>query len=205
MGAPRQLVFGTRNRGKVDELRLLLRPHGVRVTSLLDHPDLPDAVEDGDTFEANAVKKALHIVGHLGCPALADDSGLVVDALDGRPGVHSARYGGPGLSPADKNRRLLAELDGVPDARRTARFVCVMAAVAAGGGEPATATGVCEGRILRAPRGAGGFGYDPIFGPDERPGRSMAELDPSDKNAISHRGRATRGILPVLLAMLGVR
>jgi len=200
-----KVVFGTRDRGKVAELALLLEPHGVEVRSLHDYPDLPDAVEDADTFEANALIKARHMVENLGLLGLADDSGLVVDALDGRPGVYSARYGGADLPPADKNRKLLGELIDVPEAERTARFVCVLAAVPAEGGEPRTARGTCEGHILFAPRGEGGFGYDPVFGVDERPGKAMAELDPEDKNRISHRGRAMRALLPELLELLGIR
>ncbi len=199
-----RVVFGTRNRGKVAELRLLLDPYGVEVLSLHDYPDVPDAVEDGETFTDNALKKARHMVDQLGLLGLADDSGLVVDALDGRPGVHSARYGGPGLSAADKNERLLGELADVADGDRTARFVCVLAAVPNDGGVPKVAEGTCEGHILRSPRGKGGFGYDPIFGVDERPGRAMAELDPDDKNRVSHRGRAMRALLPDLLDLLGL-
>lgn len=199
-----EIVFGTRNPGKVREVARLLAPHGVTVRSLLDYPDLPDAVEDGDTFAANALKKAVHIRDNLNTIGLADDSGLVVDALDGRPGVYSARYGGPGLPQPEKNQRLLAELADVPDEARTARFVCVLVA-APPDGTPIQAEGTCEGHILHAPRGKGGFGYDPIFGVDERPGRSMADLAPADKNAISHRGRATQALLPELLALLGVK
>lgn len=197
------IVFGTRNAGKVREVARLLAPYDVQVTSLLDHPDLPDAIEDADTFSGNALKKAQHICDNLGCLALADDSGLVVDALDGRPGVYSARYGGPGLSPADKNRKLLGELADVPDDQRTARFVCVLVA-AQPGSEPRLAEGTCEGHILHAPRGTGGFGYDPIFGPTEAPGLSMAELPPDHKNVISHRGRATAALLPEILELLGI-
>jgi len=197
-----EIVFGTRNPGKVREVERLLAPHGATVRSLLDYPELPDAVEDGDTFEANALKKARHISELLGVVGLADDSGLVVDALDGRPGVYSARYGGPDTTQADKNALLLSELDGVPDERRTARFVCVLAAVRPGQDDPLVAEGVCEGHILLAPRGSGGFGYDPLFGPIEAPGHSMAQLAPEHKNRISHRGRATRALLPALLALL---
>jgi XTP/dITP diphosphohydrolase len=197
------IVFGTRNAGKVREVARLLAPYDVQVTSLLDHPDLPDAVEDADTFAGNALIKAQYICDNLGCLALADDSGLVVDALDGRPGVYSARYGGPGLSPADKNRKLLGELADVPDDHRTARFVCVLVA-AQPGDEPRQAEGTCEGHILHAPRGEGGFGYDPIFGPVEAPGLAMAELPPDRKNVISHRGRATAALLPDILALLGI-
>ena len=197
-----EIIFGTRNPGKVREVARLLAPHGATVRSLLDYPDLPDAVEDGDTFEANALKKARHISDLLGIIGLADDSGLVVDALDGRPGVYSARYGGPDSTQADKNALLLSELDGVPDEERTARFVCVLAAVRPGHPEPLLAEGACEGHILHAPRGSGGFGYDPLFGPVETPGLSMAELPPEHKNRISHRGRATQSILPLLLPLL---
>ena len=201
---PIEVVFGTRNRGKVRELRRLLQRYDIVVHSLHDHPDDPDADDDGDTFAANAVKNARHVGEALGCLGLADDSGLVVDALDGRPGIHSARYGGEGLPQPEKNALLLSELKGVPDERRTARFICVLAAVPVGGGEPLLAEGKCEGRILHEPRGDGGFGYDPLFGVDERPGKAMAELEADDKNRISHRGRAMRGLLPGLLGLLGV-
>ena len=197
------IVFGTRNPGKVREVARLLAPYDVEVTSLLDHPDLPDAVEDAVTFVGNALKKARHICDHLGSLALADDSGLVVDALDGRPGVYSARYGGPGLSQADKNQKLLDELTDTPDDQRTARFVCVLVA-AQPDAEPRHAEGTCEGHILHAPRGDGGFGYDPIFGPVEAPGLSMAQLPPERKNRISHRGRATQALLPHILELLGI-
>lgn len=199
-----RVVFGTRNRGKVAELSLLLEPYGVEVLSLHDFPDVPDVVEDRETFTDNALKKARHMVDQLGLLGLADDSGLVVDALGGRPGVHSARYGGAGMSAADKNQRLLSELADVADERRTARFVCVLAAVPLDGSLPRVAEGICEGRILRAPQGEGGFGYDPVFAVDERPGRAMAELEPHDKNRVSHRGRAMRALLPDLLELLGL-
>jgi len=197
-----EIVFGTRNPGKVREVARLLAPHGATVRSLLDYPDLPDAIEDGDTFEANAIKKARHISDLLDIIAIADDSGLVVDALDGRPGVYSARYGGPDSTQPEKNALLLSELQGVPDADRTARFVCVLAAVRPGHPDPLLAEGVCEGHILHAPRGTGGFGYDPLFAPIEAPGLSMAELPPDHKNRISHRGRATQLLLPLLLPLL---
>ncbi len=204
-----EVVFGTRNPGKVSELAQLLEPYGVTVSSLLDHPDLPDAVEDKDTFAGNAIKKAQHIADLLGCMGVADDSGLVVDALDGRPGVLSARYGGPGLTAAQKNELLLGELEGVAEGQRTARFVCVLAtaqpAAEGGEGQHRLAEGICEGVILDGPRGKDGFGFDPVFGPVERPGQAMAELDPHDKNSISHRGRAARALLPELLVMLGIK
>ncbi len=198
------LVVGTRNPGKVREIARLLAPHGVEVRSLLDHPELPDAVEDAHTFEGNALIKARYIVEQLGLPAIADDSGLVVDALGGRPGVYSARYGGPGTTQADKNALLLSELADTPDDQRTARFMCVLVAVHPDGREPRIAEGTCEGHILHAPRGEGGFGYDPLFGPVEAPGQSMAELAPEHKNHISHRGRATAALLPDILELLGV-
>ncbi len=198
-----RIVFGTRNPGKVREVARLLAPYDVEVTSLLDHPDLPDAIEDADTFLGNALIKAQHICDHLDCLALADDSGLVVDALDGRPGVYSARYGGPGLSQPAKNQKLLGELADTPDPQRTARFVCVLVA-AQPNAQPRHAEGTCEGHILHTPRGDGGFGYDPIFGPTETPGLSMAQLPPDRKNHISHRGRATQSLLPHILDLLGI-
>jgi XTP/dITP diphosphohydrolase len=198
------LIVGTRNPGKVREITRLLAPHGVEVQSLLDHPELPDAVEDADTFEGNALIKARYIVEQLGSPAIADDSGLVVDALGGRPGVHSARYGGPGCSQTDKNALLLGELAGTPDDARTARFMCVLVAVHPDGRDPRIAEGTCEGHILHTARGDGGFGYDPLFAPAEAPGQSMAELAPEHKNRISHRGRAAAALLPHILELLGV-
>ncbi|MCP3138452.1 XTP/dITP diphosphatase [Pyxidicoccus xibeiensis] len=192
-----RLLFATSNKGKLRELRELVGD-AVEVVSLADLPPVPEPEEDAATFEGNAVKKAREYARATGLPALADDSGLCVDALDGRPGVHSARYA-PGDDRA-RYEKLLAELAGVPDARRTAAFQCALALVLPGG-ETKVEVGRCEGRIGHAPRGTHGFGYDPVFVfPDK--GRTMAELTPEEKAAVSHRGAAFRKMRPHLLSLL---
>jgi len=207
VSAPRPLVFATRNKGKLVELRQLLP--GVDVLSVdeaaarIGRP-IPDVVEDADTFVGNASKKAREVARATGLPALADDSGLEVDALDGAPGVYSARYAGEHAGDAANNAKLLATLAGVPAARRTARFrASLVLADTAGalGAEVITADGVCEGVILDAQRGTGGFGYDPLFFVTER-GKTFAELDVAAKSELSHRARAMASIKPKLLAYL---
>jgi XTP/dITP diphosphohydrolase len=181
-----KVVLATRNAGKLREAAAILAPLAeVELVALPDGVALP---EEGDDYEANAVAKAVAAARATGCIALGDDSGLEVDALGGAPGVRSARWGGAGLDDAGRNARLLAALADVAEGARGARFVCV-AALATPGGRVATARGTCEGRILRAARGASGFGYDPLFAVGER---SMAELAPAEKDALSHRGRAFR-------------
>ena len=193
-----ELVVATRNAGKLREIRHLLAGAGIAVLGLDAFPGLPEVIEDGDTFAANAAKKAETIARLTGRSCLADDSGLVVDALDGAPGVHSARYAGGQGDDAANNARLLRELAGVPEERRTAAFCCVMALCSPG--EPTRLfEGRVAGRILDAPRGAGGFGYDPLFlveGHD----RTMAELPLTEKNQVSHRGKALRQVLARLAA-----
>lgn len=187
----KSLVFGSSNAGKVLEVEAILGP-GWLVKSARDFPGFPEVDEDRDTFEGNAAKKAHAFAEYSGSISLADDSGLVVDALDGRPGVYSARYAPTAEARIEK---LLAELKDVPAERRTARFVCVLC-LAAPGGVEFFARGTCEGRIGFAPKGAGGFGYDPVFLlPD---GRSMAELSRDEKSTISHRGVAFREMKKVL-------
>lgn len=180
-----KLVFATRNAGKLREAREILGE--VDLIGAVE-ADLPEVEETGATFEENARLKALAAAAASGLPALADDSGLEVDALGGRPGVYSARYGGPGLDDAGRRRRLLAELEGVPPRRRTARFVCAIA-LARPDGTVAVARGICEGRILEAERGTGGFGYDPVFAPEGHD-RSFGELSAEVKNRLSHRAKA---------------
>jgi len=202
-----RLVFASRNRGKLVELRELLADVEVEVLAIdeLD-AEIPEVIEDGDTFAANASKKALEVARASGLPALADDSGLEVDALDGRPGVYSARYAGESATDRDNNDRLVAELAGVPADRRTARFRSVLAfADTAGrlGDEVLLAEGTCEGRILDEPRGDGGFGYDPLFLVPEL-GRTFAELGVGTKNDRSHRARAMRAMKPQLVAYYGL-
>lgn len=184
----RRLVLATRNAGKVRELVSLLGPLGVEVASLADYPGLPEIPEEGDTFEANAVFKAREVARLTGETALADDSGLEVDALDGAPGVHSARFAGEPKDDAANNAKLLRLLEGVPPERRTARFRCVVA-LATPEGEVYTAEGSSEGVILDRPRGENGFGYDPLFYVPAL-GKTFAELDMEVKNRISHRGKA---------------
>jgi XTP/dITP diphosphohydrolase len=203
----RPLVFATRNKGKLVELRDLLP--GVAVLSIDEAAQrigraIPEVDEDADTFEGNATKKAREVSAATGLPALADDSGLEVDALGGAPGVISARYAGPAANDAANNAKLLAALAGVPPERRTARFHAVLAlADIAGplGDQVLTAHGTCEGIVLDAPRGTGGFGYDPLFLMPEL-GQTFAELGVGTKSDLSHRARAMRAMRPRLLAYL---
>jgi XTP/dITP diphosphohydrolase len=173
----------------------MLEPLGYKVVGTRGMKGF-DVVEDGATFRENAVKKAQALADLTGEPAVADDSGLVVDALGGAPGVHSARWSGvngPGKDAANR-RKLLAELAHAPDEKRTARFVCALAYVTPGR-PPLVVEGKCEGTIGREERGTGGFGYDPLFLVREHPGRTMAELAPAEKNAVSHRGRALEALI----------
>ena len=185
----KKLVFATRNAGKLRELRALVAPLGIEVASVDEVAPVPEVVEDGATFEANALKKARAVVAALGGWALADDSGLEVDALDGAPGVLSARYAGVGHDDAANNAKLVAALADVPDERRTARFRCALALCRPDGTSVVT-TGAVEGGIAREAHGDGGFGYDPYFLVDGTDGRTMAQLGADEKNRISHRGRA---------------
>jgi XTP/dITP diphosphohydrolase len=184
-----RLVLATHNAGKVAELRRILAGFDVELLDASD-VDLPDVDETGATFTANALLKARAGAAACGLPCLADDSGLVVDALGGDPGVRSARYAGPHGDDAANLRLVLERMAGRDD--RTARFVCV-AALASPDGREWTAEGVVEGRLTEAPRGEGGFGYDPIFVPDGDD-RTTAEMPPAEKDVISHRGQAFRAI-----------
>lgn len=193
-GAGRTVIVATANAGKLAEIRHALEPTGWSfVTAAEFGADAPEVEETGATFEENALLKARAYRDIFGMPALADDSGLEVDALGGAPGVRSARYAGETARDADNNAKLLGEIADVPDDRRTARFRSVVALVGTDGLET-VASGACEGAIGREPRGAGGFGYDPLFLPVAVPGRTMAELSMDEKNAISHRGRALRAL-----------
>lgn len=193
-----KLVLATRNRGKLRELQALLGGLGAEVSSLADRPGMADIAEDGESFLDNARKKAREVGKALpGFWVLADDSGLVVEALGGAPGVISARYGGAPGDAAANNEKLLRAMEGVPDGRRAAAFVCCMVLKSPEGREWSV-EGRCGGEILRSPRGSGGFGYDPLFSvPAE--GRTMAELPMARKNEISHRGRALRHIRDILV------
>lgn len=183
-----ELVLATRNRYKGEELAALLGDLGIRIRTLDEFPEAPNVVEDGITCEANAVKKACAIADATGLPAVADDTGLEVDALGGHPGVFAARYAGEGATFEDNWRKLLRELEGVPRERRTARFVTV-AAIAIPAGGVQVAQGVLEGLIAEAPSGTQGFGYDPVFHVPEL-GKTLAQLSADQKNRISHRAKA---------------
>jgi XTP/dITP diphosphohydrolase len=183
-----KLLIATGNRHKLSEIREMLIVPGLEVVGADGFPGLPEVEEDGDSFEANAVKKAVVMGRAAGTWALADDSGLEVEALSGAPGVRSARYAGEPVSYEANNRKLLREMEGRPD--RRARFRCVIA-LAAPGGQTRTVEGACEGRIALAPRGAAGFGYDPLFVPDGYD-LTFAQMPAEEKNRISHRGRALR-------------
>lgn len=199
---PRTLLLATANRGKLRELGELLAPLGLCLRSLADFPALALPPE-GEDYTANAAAKARAAAAVSGLAALADDSGIEVAALGGAPGPRSARYGGPALDDAGRCAHLLAALAGTGGGERSARFVCV-AALAEPGAEPTLARGECRGRILAAPRGAGGFGYDPIFEPEGH-AVSMAELPPERKNQISHRARAVAALRPALERVFGAR
>ena len=180
------LVLATRNPGKVAELAARLDGLGVRLVSAADVPGAPDVEETEDTLQGNAALKATALHAHAGLPALADDTGLLVDALGGAPGVYSARYAGPEADDEANRARLLADLDGAVD--RAARFETVLA-FATGDGVRLF-TGVCTGRITTDERGTGGFGYDALFVPDDGDGRTFAEMTREEKGRISHRARA---------------
>jgi XTP/dITP diphosphohydrolase len=182
----REIVIASKNKGKIREIRQIYADLPV---AIVDHPDLPEVVEDGDTFAANARKKALEIARHTGKWALADDSGLEVDALDGAPGIYSARWSGAGDEA--NNDKLLAELRDVPPPARTARYRAVVVVATPDGRVVAEADGVCDGIIGFERKGTGGFGYDPLFVVPQF-GRTMAELPAETKHSISHRGEALK-------------
>lgn len=192
-----KLVLATRNLGKVRELSdMLSQQCSIEVLSMRDFPEAPDVVEDGETYQDNAKKKAVDIANYSGILALADDSGLEVDALGGAPGVHSARYAGSDASDADRIAKLLAATRNVPDDERTARFKCAVA-VAEPNGRADVVMGVCDGKIIREPRGSRGFGYDPVFVPHGYD-KTFAELGEQIKNRISHRAKALRMALKLI-------
>jgi len=194
------LVLGTANRKKGIELADLLRPVGVEVRTLADFACNVEVVEDGDTFAANARLKAAGYAKHLGQWVLADDSGLEVDALGGRPGVYSARFAGPDADDHANNRLLLEQLGDTPPVERTAQFVCHIAVSDPSGEIRAESDAACRGRILFEPRGEAGFGYDPLFEIVEYH-RTFAEFGLRVKAALSHRARAVRRVIPPLMQL----
>ncbi|EWC58579.1 Nucleoside 5-triphosphatase RdgB (dHAPTP, dITP, XTP-specific) [Actinokineospora spheciospongiae] len=194
-----RVLLATRNQKKLAELRRILvaeNVHGVEIVGLADLPEFPDAPETGATFEENALAKARDAVRETGLPVIADDSGVTVDALNGMPGVLSARWSGRHGDDQANLDLLLGQLTDVPDERRGGGFVCVVAFVLPDGTET-TLRGEWRGTISREPRGTNGFGYDPIFVP-EGGTRSSAEMAPEEKDAVSHRGRALRLLVPYL-------
>lgn len=205
MNQPRRLVVASRNRAKAAEIAQILAEEGLgfKIISLADLPEVVLPTETGETFAANAVEKAKAAARATGLPAIADDSGLEVDALGGEPGIRSARYAGEQAGDADRYRKVLGLMAEVPDGRRGARFRCA-AAYAEPEGKVLLAEGACEGRIAQRPAGAGGFGYDPIFIP-EGCDVTMAQLTPTHKHRISHRGRALRLLANLIRERLGGR
>lgn len=198
------IVLATRNSNKVKEFREILKDFKIELCSLEDFGPIPEAIEDGETFDENAYKKALHTAKVLGLPAIADDSGLSVEALDGRPGVYSARYAGPEASDEQNCDKLLSELAGKDN--RKARFHCVIS-IAVPSGPALTYEGSCNGVILEEKRGSSGFGYDPLFYFEEL-GKTFAELSMAEKNSVSHRGKALADLkneLPKVLKWLEQR
>ena len=188
-----ELVIATTNQGKLREIKELLKGSGLRIKSLAGFPGCPDVVEDGATFRENALKKARAVAEYTGRLALADDSGLEVDALDGAPGVFSARFSGRDADDLKNNKRLLRLMRDVPDEKRGAQFVCVLALAGPEGSgvREKVIRGVVRGKVAREMRGPRGFGYDPLFF-YSRAGRTFAELAPEEKNAVSHRGKALK-------------
>ena len=184
------IIIATRNRGKVREIRKALKGARLKIYSLEDFSNVPGIEEDGKTFAENALKKARFYARYFGKPAVADDSGLEVDALKGLPGVYSARYSGEGASDQENNQKLLNEMEGIPPWKRGARFRCVMAMVSHGGNE-AVVEGSCRGKIGTRGVGRKGFGYDPLFVLPQY-GKTMAQLTVEEKNRVSHRGKALR-------------
>ena len=181
-----EIIIATGNAGKVREFKRMLEPLGYQVFSQKEKGIVLDVEETGSTFAENAILKARAVWKIAGLPVIADDSGLCVDALDGRPGIYSARYAGEHATDADRVEKLLSELEGKPD--RTGRFVCAIAYLD-GKGEAHIFEGVCQGKIAPAPRGTDGFGYDPVFLVGEK---TFAEMTAEEKNAVSHRGKANR-------------
>lgn len=194
---PPAVIVGTRNQKKLGEIIGILGDLGIEFSNLSRWPDAPEVIEDGKTFEANARKKATELAQALGHWVLAEDSGLVVPALNGRPGVYSARYAGEQGDDAANNARLLAELAPLPDDRRNAHYVCTAALADPDGAVQAVVEGQCHGVIVKEHRGTGGFGYDPLFLIPEYH-RTFGELSPRVKHALSHRARALEQLRPTL-------
>jgi XTP/dITP diphosphohydrolase len=192
----KEVIIATKNPGKAREFEHIFAPRGIDVKTLLDYPEIEDVEETGTTFEENATLKAEAVSKRLNKMVIGDDSGLIVDALEGRPGIYSARYAGEPKDDQKNLEKVLDELKGVSEEDRTARFYCALA-VAVPGKETITVSGTCEGQILEEQRGSNGFGYDPVFYvPDKN--RAMAELTSDEKNNISHRANALKKLDGIL-------
>ena len=195
-----ELVIATRNRRKIEEIKRMLEGLQVTLYSIDDFPGCPEVEEDADTFEGNAAKKATAVARYVGKLAMADDSGLEVDALNGAPGVWSARYAGADSDDRKNMEKLLSELRDVEEEKRYARFVC-MIALAFPDGRSETFCGFAQGRIGKEPKGVSGFGYDPVFYPSGH-NRTFAEMSPGEKDALSHRGKALAKLRSRLSSLL---
>jgi XTP/dITP diphosphohydrolase len=196
----RTLLIATRNRGKLNEIKALLDDLAFNVIDLSQYPSIETVIESGYTFTDNATLKASGYARQAGVLTLADDSGLMVDALNGAPGVHSARYAGEGASDGERTEKLLRALAGVPQVQRTARFISVIAIAQDDGKIVNVSVGECEGQIAPEPLGAGGFGYDPIFIPAGS-ALTFAQMEPAEKNRLSHRARALSKAAAFLLTL----
>lgn len=193
----KELIVASRNKGKVAEIKELLSGLPYKVTSLFEYPHLPDVVEDGKTYKANALKKAYTIAKLTGCMTVSDDSGIEVRALDNAPGIYSARFAGEGKTEKQKNQKLFRLLKGVPMSKRQARYRCVLALVDGKGRQMGVLEGRCSGLIAMKERGSNGFGFDPLF-VVKRYNKTFGELDPSIKAKISHRARALKKLRRLL-------
>lgn len=196
-----EIVVASRNRKKLSEIADLLEPHGVKVLCVADFADVPEPLEDGNSFAENAAKKATEVARHLGRWTIGEDSGLCVDVLTGRPGIYSARFAGPTASDAENNAKLQQELAGVPDEKRGAAYVCSVAVADGAGIVRLKEEATCRGRITTEPRGQNGFGYDPYFLIPEYH-RTFGELPPVVKRHLSHRAKAFERLAPKIASLL---
>ncbi len=194
-----ELILASGNKGKIAEFQHLLEELNIQVQSMKEYPQIGEIVEDGTTFAENALKKARAVCTATGKPALADDSGLMVDYLDGAPGIYSARFAGEGHDDTANNQKVLELMQGVPDKERGAQFFCAIAIVLPDGRE-FTAEGICRGTLLYTLQGEGGFGYDPLFYVPQL-GKTFAELSMEEKNEISHRGMANRKAVEIIRSL----
>jgi len=196
----KDIIIATKNKNKVYELKRLLEPYGIKIHSLLEYENIPEIIEDGKTFEENSLKKAGEIFKLLKTPVIADDSGLVVEQIKGKPGIYSSRYAGENATDEENNKKLLKELANFPEPH-FAKFYCAAAFI--DGNHSITVTGELKGRIIKSPRGKNGFGYDPLFVP-EGFNKTLAEFTIEEKNKISHRSKAFMKLKDILMKKLKI-